>query len=260
MARRPGDQALEPGGTEHGLIVRIGRGRGPDPAVPGADGWARKRTAIVEAATILFLERGYQGTSTEQIAAAASASKQTIYNHFGGKEQLFREIILGVGSVTAERFVEALPAVFAEITDTDQLDAALNALARRYLATVTSPKLLALRRLIIGEAHRFPDLAHDYYKRAPAFTYAALAAGFADLTRRGILHTPDPDIAAEHFADLVVGRSLDRGMFTIDSNGLADDHIERLSAHGVRAFLAAYGRATSSRDGTKTDAKPGGDT
>ena len=50
---------------------------------------ARKRRAIVEAATTLFLENGYRGTSMDQIAAVARVSKQTVYKHFSDKEALF---------------------------------------------------------------------------------------------------------------------------------------------------------------------------
>nr|WP_198151644.1 TetR/AcrR family transcriptional regulator [Kibdelosporangium sp. MJ126-NF4]CEL17525.1 Transcriptional regulator, TetR family [Kibdelosporangium sp. MJ126-NF4] len=234
-------QADESPLAARGLIVRIGPGnRNGGTAQPAAEeAWTRTRTAIAEAATTLFLQHGYQDTSTGQIARTASVSKQTIYNHFGGKEALFREIILGV-TATAERFAEQLPATFAEITTPRDVSPALLALAHRYLVAVTDPLLLALRRLVLGEAHQFPDLARDYYDRAPALTLRALAAGFADLDQRGVLRVPDADIAADHFASLVVGRALDRGMFTIEASGLSDEQRDRISTHAVDAFLAKY--------------------
>src|SRR5579872_1826223 len=51
--------------------------------------------AIREAAAALFLEKGYQGTSMDDIAAAAHISKQTIYTHFADKEELFTDLVLG---------------------------------------------------------------------------------------------------------------------------------------------------------------------
>ena len=72
---------------------------------------------------------------------------------------------------------------------------------------------LALRRLVIGETHRFPDLAAAYYERAPARVLAALAAELEGLGRRGLLKITDPQLAAEHFAFLTVGKPLDQGMF-----------------------------------------------
>src|SRR5689334_24207758 len=50
---------------------------------------------IREAAATLFLERGYQGTSMDDVAAAAQVSKQTIYTHFANKQQLFADLVLG---------------------------------------------------------------------------------------------------------------------------------------------------------------------
>ena len=57
---------------------------------------ARKRRAIMEAATASFLRDGYRNTSMDQVAADAAVSKQTVYKHFADKQQLFREIVLGV--------------------------------------------------------------------------------------------------------------------------------------------------------------------
>jgi hypothetical protein len=47
---------------------------------------ARKRAAILDAATHVFLEKGYLGTSVDEIAAVASVSKRTVYQHFGDKQ------------------------------------------------------------------------------------------------------------------------------------------------------------------------------
>src|SRR3981081_2536329 len=83
------------------LIVRIDRHGTADTAA--SDGPSRKRADIVRAATALFLRQGYHDTGTDQIAAAASVSKQTVYNQFGDKKRLFHDIVIGV-TATAERF------------------------------------------------------------------------------------------------------------------------------------------------------------
>ena len=57
---------------------------------------ARKRRAILDAATSVFLRSGYLGTSMDEIAALAGVSKQTIYKHFADKERLFSEIVTAV--------------------------------------------------------------------------------------------------------------------------------------------------------------------
>ncbi len=55
---------------------------------------ARKRRAILESATVLFLQSGYLGTSMDEIAALAGVSKQTVYKHFEDKQRLFAEIVI----------------------------------------------------------------------------------------------------------------------------------------------------------------------
>src|SRR2546429_7810222 len=70
---------------------------------------ARRRQAILAAATEVFVRQGYLGATTDQVAAAASVSKQTVYKQFGDKQHLFAEVI----GVTTTGVVERLAAVGA---------------------------------------------------------------------------------------------------------------------------------------------------
>lgn len=222
---------------EEALIVRV------DPSPAGGPEPGGKRAAIVRAATALFLEHGYQATRTEQIAAAAAVSKQTVYNQFGDKESLFRAIVLGV-TATAEAFVDEVTDHLGPVVDVAGLEPALRALARRYLGVVLTPQVLALRRLIISEAARLPELAAAYYDRAPARVLDALAGQFARLHAAGLLTVPDPARAAEDFAFLLLGRPLDEGVFRTPSAPPAPDELDRRAGHAARVVLAVYLRAT----------------
>ena len=64
---------------------------------------ARKRTAILEAATTVFLRKGYLGTSMDEIAALAAVSKQTVYKHFADKQRLFSEIVTSTVDEAGDR-------------------------------------------------------------------------------------------------------------------------------------------------------------
>ncbi|WP_285658231.1 TetR/AcrR family transcriptional regulator [Actinomycetospora sp. NBRC 106375] len=218
-----------------GLLVRVGPGVPTARAAPTAG----KRAAIVQAATALFLAQGYRATSTEQIAAAAAVSKQTVYNQFADKSSLFAEIVLGV-SATADAFVEELGAAFDGVTSAAELEPALRAVARRYLAAVGHPQVLALRRLVISEAARFPELAATYWARTPSRVLAALAGHLAELDRRGLLSVGDPAAAADDLAFLLVGRVLDEGMFHPEAPALDDAAAARRADHAVDVFLAAH--------------------
>jgi TetR/AcrR family transcriptional repressor of mexJK operon len=199
---------------------------------------ARKRQAIIEAATALFLEHGYQGTSMDDIAALAAVSKQTVYKNFADKQQLFSDTVLGAAA-RADEFIAGLPRVLAH---TDDLAAGLRALARQYLDTVMQPRLLQMRRLIVAEAGRFPDLARTYYRRVPEHVIGGLAEQFGDLASRGLLRIDDPAVAAGHYAFLVLGLPLDRAMFLGPGHDLTAAELDRQAEEAVRVFLAAYGR------------------
>lgn len=191
---------------------------------------------IREAATTLFLRSGYLGTSMEEIATLAGVSKQTVYTHFADKERLFTDLILGATD-RANDFLQHLTV----LPETDDLETDLHQVARRYLATVLRPELLQLRRLVIGESGRFPELARTYYERAPRRTLATLASCFQRLAERGLMRLGDPPLAAWHFAYLVLGPSLDRAMFCGDEE-LPPTELERQADAAVRVFLAAYCR------------------
>jgi TetR/AcrR family transcriptional repressor of mexJK operon len=195
----------------------------------------KKRQAIVDAATLLFLQQGYQGTNMDEIAAAAEVSKQTVYKQFTDKELLFSTIVTGITD-RAERIVETIDAAVDEIVE---LHDGLAHLARTYTTSVVHPQVLQLRRLIISEAGHFPDLAHAYFERAPGRGLEALAGGFERLAGRKLLRIDDANTAAEHFAYLVLGPIVDKALFHPDTD-VTDAEIARYAAAGVRVFVAAY--------------------
>lgn len=208
----------------------------PAEPVAGAGRSARKRQAIMDAATALFLSGGYQGTSMDQIAATAAVSKQTVYKNFADKHELFTEIVMSTLAEANTSFFNEL----AALPDTDNLEDDLVELATGYLATVTHEPIVQLRRLVIGEASRLPELAETFYEQAPARTLTAIADCFTRLTDRGLLDAEDPALAAEHFASLIVGRPIDHALFCGGKHAFAAVDPTSYAHAGVRVFLAGY--------------------
>jgi len=194
---------------------------------------ARKRRAIMDAATTVFLRNGYVGASMDEVAALAAVSKQTVYKHFADKESLFSEIVTG----TVDEAGDRVHAEVLQLADSGDVAADLRDLARRQLKLVMQPRVLQLRRLVIGEAGRFPALGRTFYERGPGRTLQALAEAFTRLADAGALKVDDPQLAAEHFNWLVMSVPLNRAML------LGDDEqpdLDRYADEGVRIFLAAY--------------------
>jgi len=126
-------------------------------------------------------------------------------------------------------------------TQLANIEKAFTELARRYIGLVIRPEVLQLRRLVIGEAARFPDLADTYYKRVPERVLGALAAELGRLAERGLLRIHDRMLAANHFVALILWAPLDRAMFHLEPESLSAKALDKLASGGVRVFLAAYG-------------------
>jgi TetR/AcrR family transcriptional repressor of mexJK operon len=197
---------------------------------------ARKRRAILEAGTTLFLRHGYRGTSMDEIAALAGVSKQTVYKHFADKESLFSAIVIS----TVEEVAKPVHQEVLELQDSGDLEADLRRLARQLLRMVIQPRILQLRRLVIGEAGRFPELGRTFYEEGPGRTIAALATVFERLADRGMLQLGDPLLTAAHFNWLVMSIPLNRAMLLGEDEPPAAAELNRYADAGVRAFLAAY--------------------
>jgi TetR/AcrR family transcriptional repressor of mexJK operon len=193
---------------------------------------------ILDAATTLFLRHGYAGTSMDEIAALAGVSKQTVYTHFADKERLFSDLVLR-NTDRVDEFVDTLPRL---LPDGDELEKDLRSLARRYITTVIQTRVLQLRRLVIAEGSQFPDLARTYYERVPERVLVALGSHLQRLAERGLLRLEDPQLAANHFAGLILWMPLDRAMFRRDEESLTTEELKRLADAGVRVFLAAYAK------------------
>jgi TetR/AcrR family transcriptional regulator, mexJK operon transcriptional repressor len=197
---------------------------------------ARKRKAIFEAATTVFLSKGYLGTSMDEIAALARVSKQTVYKHFADKERMFSEIVIAkVDEIANPNTDEVL-----KLTDTGDLERDLRRFARRQLRAVMEPRLLQLRRLVIGESGRFPQLGRLFYERGPGRTIEALSTLFERLDSRGVLEIDDPRLAAAHFNWLVMSIPLNQAMLLGDDRPATPGELNRYADAGVRVFLAAH--------------------
>ncbi|MEZ6154124.1 MAG: TetR/AcrR family transcriptional regulator [Pirellulaceae bacterium] len=196
----------------------------------------RSRLAAIEAARTLFLRNGYAGTTMEDIAKLAGLSKRTLYNIYADKETLFTQMIADA-LVYAEGFARGLAAEFDVITAENMPDS-LYHLGHRLALAILRPEVIALRRLLIGEARSFPEFAEQYFNAAPGRVLVALATGFEQLSDIGLLEATDALRAAEQFAYLVVGAPLDRAILI--GKIPSKKHIVACARHGVETFLVRY--------------------
>ncbi len=197
-----------------------------------------KRSAIVEAATTLFLKAGYGAVSMDAIAARAGVSKRTVYSYFPGKEALFGAVM---GNVCASVIGTQTP---AELTS-GPLRQVLMDYGRTFLNLITSPQALAIFRVVTAEAERFPELGEVFYRIGPQRCTSTLAAYLSDQDRTGALRVPDPNSAAAQFLAMVKGPVHMRLTLGVGPRP-GPQMIETVVSSAVDAFLRAYRREGAS--------------
>lgn len=164
---------------------------------PTATELARRKARVMAIATDLFIQNGYAGTSLIDIARGAGVATRTLYQHFGDKEALFREVIYARDSAGA---LEK-----PRIMDGDTLFDALSRAAAYTIEVTYRPQAVGLMRLMIAEGQRFPD----FIKQAANSIYGRfqhnIESVFAALDQAGVIPAGDHARSAQLFSDLVNG-------------------------------------------------------
>jgi TetR/AcrR family transcriptional repressor of mexJK operon len=197
---------------------------------------ALKREQILDAALEAFLENGYVGASMDQVAATASVSKQTVYKQFADKEHLFRALIVAISDRVEDPFAE----IGREVAEADDIEEAVRRLADAFVGGIMTDSVQQMRRLVIAEAARFPDLGQEYWNRGFGRVLPTLADCLGRLSERGLLSIKDPVIAANHLAGLLLWIPSNRVMFFGRMDANTPEDLAHFTEAGVEAFLAAY--------------------
>lgn len=123
--------------------------------------WTRRKDArpeeIAAAALDLFVEHGYAGTRLEDVAARAGVSKGTLYLYFAGKEELFKAVVReGLVSPLTEFRSTVLEQYKGSAFDL------LRILFYGWWERIGSTRISGIPKLIIAEAHNFPEITRFY--------------------------------------------------------------------------------------------------
>jgi len=206
----------------------------------------RKRNTLLLAATAVFLEKGYDGTSMDDVATKAEVSKPTVYKYFSDKEKLFAEIV----HATTDQIDGLVRLVVETMTVEADINTSLAVLARRFITALMQPQVLRLRRLVIANADRFPDVRRNWYEQGFERVLATLATTFQSLADRKLLRLGDPLLAANHFVGLLLWIPVNKAMFTGDHHATPDE-LEHYAVAAVRAFLTGYAPSTANPEATR---------
>jgi TetR/AcrR family transcriptional regulator, mexJK operon transcriptional repressor len=193
----------------------------------------RKRRAITQAALKVFLAEGFDA-SVDRIASVAGVSKVTVYNHFGSKEDLFREVIY---AELDDALAAASSMLKSPLIATIDLKADLIAICQAWVAGLSSPDMIGLRNLVAGEARRFPDVGATWIERGPEKLHTAIGDALRELVDRKLLMISNIELAVLQLSGLVLSPHQVYGAF---GQRLDADLTRRLAESGVEMFLAHY--------------------
>jgi TetR/AcrR family transcriptional regulator, regulator of autoinduction and epiphytic fitness len=189
------------------------------------------REAIVEAATGLFLERGFGGVSMDELAEAAGVARRTLYNQFTSKEEIFREMLLGVSG----QLERAFPPGIETQGDVEEV---LRLIARAILGLHKQPEYLGFLHMVAADSRQFPWIAEAFAAVMDPQT-ERFVRYLAHVTAIGILDCPNPVLAAHQFMGILNEFSLWPWMLGREAVSVP---AEELVEDTIRMFLQHYRR------------------
>ena len=197
----------------------------PSPALSLA---LQRRERVHDAVRELMAEQGFR-VSMDAVATRAGCSKQTLYTHFGSKQELLRSVMQ-----------EHLELATARLDDRHgDLRGVLVEFALQHLQRLAEPGVLTTCQLLSAEAAQFPEEARALYHDGCATLEQRLADWLQRSIERGHLRPCHPRHAAELLLGMIVGLDFERQRFMV---AYRDDDPQRRhwAEFAVDAFLRAF--------------------
>ncbi|XAH21641.1 TetR/AcrR family transcriptional regulator [Xylophilus sp. GW821-FHT01B05] len=196
-----------------------------------------RREAIVEAASQLFQEFGYEGASMNELATRLGGSKATLYRYFPSKDALFDAVVRASSTSHLAKAVEELQATAGPEL---RLEETLHRFGETVLRVMTdSAEALAVYRMVVAESGR-SEVGELFYAAGPQECLTALTALMKKAMDAGLLRDADPAIMADHFLALVTAES-ERRIFQRSPPPMSVKKIKATVARAVDMFLRGAG-------------------
>ncbi|MGD9925314.1 MAG: TetR/AcrR family transcriptional regulator [Pseudorhodoplanes sp.] len=161
---------------------------------------AKKREAIVRSAAKLFLERGYDSVSINEIIAVVGGSKETIYSNFGSKAKLFEAVVQQLCSDVTIR-IDTRPV--------GTLEEQATRMARSFVSMVLSPQIMSFHRLVTSIGREFPEAGRLFYRTGPETVYRIFSEWIALQQKNGHVRADkDPRQLGILLHDMLIGEQI----------------------------------------------------
>ena len=202
------------------------------PADERSEAGNRRRTAILEAAYELFMDKGYESVAIDDIIRAAGGSKSTLYKYFGNKEGVLRAVVSSLAEDMIEQFE-------LDIEHAGSVRESLRRIGRVLAELALSEHAIQQFRQSVAHANSFPDIARLWYEAGPRHTMIRVAEFLEREHAAGRLQIDDPTEAAWFFASLVIFR--DNMTLLIGMPPRDQSQVNTTVERAVNLFLAHYG-------------------
>jgi len=210
------------------LVARAGR-----PTRAQAE---RRQEELLAAALDIFLERGFEQTTMEEIATRVGMSKRTVYAYYEDKPALFK------ATVRRAIALYTLPHATIEAVITDDLEETLAAIARQRIANMATPNATKLQRILGAQSYRFPELFNIAFEEGAGPVIEVLCRLFAAYGARGEISVAEPARAAAAFLSLVVGGP---ARIIVSGNVMSEAEITERIHFAVGLFLNGVRRRSA---------------
>ncbi|WP_394791716.1 TetR/AcrR family transcriptional regulator [Rhodoferax sp.] len=193
-----------------------------------------KRDAILQIASEVFLEMGYERASMAEIAARVGGSKATLYGYFPSKQAIFLTLARRFG---AEHIDPAMQELIS--SPDDDVGKLLQRFGERLLSFLASAPAMSALRLVLAESGH-SDVGEMFYEAGQKQGVQTMAGYLQSLMDRGLLRPANALVAAQHFGALVNAEAQYRWYYRDDAD-LTPKQIKAMVTRAVEVFLRAYG-------------------
>lgn len=191
-----------------------------------------RRDSILEVATRYFLDHGYAGTTMSGIAASLGGSKGTLWSYYASKDLLFGDVLDRVTRDSREQLDIVL-------NRDEPIEVGLLQVCDRFLEQITNADAVALHRLVVGEAGRFPEMGRIFFERVFQRVHLPLTRYIAAAMDRGDLRKDDPAEASNVLTALCMADCHQR-LVTGVLQSIPEDLAPKLACRAVDKFLRIY--------------------
>lgn len=191
--------------------------------------------AQLEAAAALFVEKGFEATSLNDIIDRAGGSRTTLYTRFGDKDGLFRALM----KEHCNRIQEELARIQEENAGPRHpgLAEGLTDIGLHIIRTLADPKTIAIVHTLVSEGRRIPDISEEFQAMGQERGIQKIAHYLRSAAGTGGRRIEDADAKAEIFFSMILGSRILRQL-TVPGYRVDMDAAEAYVRHSVRVFLA----------------------